>query len=179
MKEKIRVVNKRSVTEESRTRFDDPIEVLVKEHNKVLEKLLVVADSGESIQSYGFSGRAFQNLTNAASLMSFELRKHTDKEEKFLFPLLEKHVFESPNVLRHERREIWQAFNELMTSIQDVEDGRIHGTTIRELIRSSQEVVEKIRKHIIKENTVIFPMVKRVLQSDEYEQLRKDINSVN
>ena len=165
--------------EESRMRFDDPIEVLMKEHNKVLEKLSVVADSVESIQLHGFSGRAFQDLTNAASFISAEMRKHSDKEEIFLFPLLEKHVFESPNVLRHERREIWQAFNELMTSIKDVEDGRIHGTTIRELIQSSQEVVEKIRNHIIKENTILFPMVKRVLQSDEYEQLRKDIISVN
>jgi iron-sulfur cluster repair protein YtfE (RIC family) len=179
MKEKVRAANKRSVMEESRMRFDDPIEVLMKEHNKVLEKLSVVADSVESIQLHGFSGRAFQDLTNAASFISAEMRKHSDKEEIFLFPLLEKHVFESPNVLRHERREIWQAFNELMTSIKDVEDGRIHGTTIRELIQSSQEVVEKIRNHIIKENTILFPMVKRVLQSDEYEQLRKDIISVN
>jgi len=160
-------------------RFDDPIEVLMREHDEVLEKLLVVADSGESIQLHGFSGRVFKDLTNAASSISTEMRKHTDKEEKYLFPLLEKHVFESPNVLRHERREIWQAFNELMTSIKDVEDGRIHGTTIRELIRSSQEVVGKIRNHIIKENTIIFPMVKRVLRSDEYEQLRKDIISAN
>lgn len=179
MKDKVQAANKRSVIEESRMQFDDPIEVLMKEHDKALEKLSVIADSIESIQLHGFSGRAFQDLTNATSFISTEMRKHSDKEEKFLFPLLDKHVFESPNIMRHERWEIWQAFNELMASIKDVEDGRIHGTTICELIRSSQEVVEKFRNHIIKENTILFPMVKRVLRSEEYEQLRKDIISVN
>lgn len=156
----------------------DPIDILMKEHEMGLEQLEIIARAAESIQMHGFSGKAFLEIAHSTRVIDTEMRWHNEKEEKYLFTLLDKHVFESPHVLRHNRREMWQAFNELMMSVKDVEEGRIHGTTIHELIHSAEMVVERFRKQIEKENTIIFPIVRRVLTNDEYEQLRHDICGV-
>ncbi|MBI4809886.1 MAG: hypothetical protein HY800_00230 [Ignavibacteriales bacterium] len=68
-------------------------------------------------------------------------------------------------------------FHELLVVIKDVEDGRIHGTTIRELVQSAFNVVERFKNHIDRENNIIFPMVKLLLASEEYERLREYIVS--
>ncbi len=167
--------NEKFNNDETSGQYMDPIDLLIMEHEKGLWQLEIIAHAAESIQIHGFSGKAFLEIANSTRVIDTEMRWHNEKEEKYLLTLLDKHVFESPNVLRHERREMWHAFNELLTSVKNVEDGRVHGTTIRELIQFTQQVVDKFRNQIMKENNDIFPMIKRVLTSDEYEQLRHDI----
>lgn len=156
----------------------DPLELLRLEHTKGINELEKITIATESIHTDGFTAAAFQQIAMSVLYIGSEMRKHYEKEERYLFPLLDKHLFESPNEIRHERREMWHTFNELMMIVKDVENGRIHGTTLRELMQSSRDVVGQFKNHIERENTIIFPMVKRLLTPDEYAQFGKEIQSV-
>jgi len=154
---------------------DDPIDTLIKQHEEAIELLGRIEEAVASIHDSGFSAKAFAQIADAVELIGLKVRQHCEKEEQYLFPLLEGHVKDAPGRLRIERREIWHAFNDLVGSVKDVEDGRIHGTTMRELIQLAHIVVERFKSHIEKENTMLFPMAKRLLTSEDYELLRKEI----
>jgi hemerythrin-like domain-containing protein len=168
-------MKERAQTIKTRVQYDDPLEVLSREHDYGSEYLDKLHEAVGSIQKNGFSVQAFLQITDSTQYIAGKMRQHNIIEERYLFSKLDRHVFESPNAIRHERREMWQAFNELMMSVKDVEEGRIHGTTIRELIHSAEMVVERFRNQIEKENTIIFPMVKRIFTPDEYALLTQEI----
>jgi hemerythrin-like domain-containing protein len=176
MKERIQIATKHSKDGNVRPQLTDPIDLLIGDHSEGFRYLQILQEAVQSIQTNGFSAQAFQKITDSTLFVGTKMRQHNLKEERYLFPKLDKHVFEFPNAIRHERREMWQVFNELTMSVKDVEEGRIHGTTIRELIHSASMVVERFRNQIEKENTIIFPMVKRLFTPDEYASLTKEIS---
>jgi hemerythrin-like domain-containing protein len=153
----------------------DPIELLQCDHTKGMEALLALEEAVNSIEKVGFTAEAFQKISEAAKFIGSYMREHYEKEDRHLYPLLQKRSSGSPMAVRHERREMWQSFRELITYVNDIEDGRIHGTTIRELVAIVRTVVEYFRNHIEREDTVVFPMVKRLLTPDEYALLGKEI----
>ncbi|MBI5020443.1 MAG: hemerythrin domain-containing protein [Ignavibacteriales bacterium] len=167
-----------SAQNRSSTGVQDPLVILREEHERGLKELEKISAAIESIQEKGFSADAFAQIAESVRYIGSEMRKHYEKEEHHLFPLLDKHLFESPNEIRYERREMWQYYNELINAIRDVEDGRSHGSTVRDLLQCALQVVEHFRNHINRENDVILPMVKRLLTSDEYLQFGKEIQSI-
>ena len=155
----------------------DPIEVLMKEHDEGLQQLKRLGDAAEYIRINGFSNDTFVTISTAICFIDTEIRRHNEKEEKFLFPLMERHVSAPPGVMRSEHRELWRAFTRLHESVEDVEEGRISATTVRELVQSSKALVDLLTSHILKENTVLFPMARQVLTGEEYELLRENISN--
>ncbi|MBI4547585.1 MAG: hemerythrin domain-containing protein [Ignavibacteriae bacterium] len=155
----------------------DPIGILMKEHDEVLQHLNRLAHATEYIKVNGFSYEAFAQITEALLYINMEIPKHNEKEEKYLFPLMDRHGNGSPALMRDEHRELLRALSALKECIKDVEELRIHPSTIHDLIKCSMAVIELLRSHIAKENTILFPRAKQVLTSDEYKQLRHDIIS--
>ncbi|MDI6767502.1 MAG: hemerythrin domain-containing protein [Bacteroidota bacterium] len=164
--------------DEENMQAHDPLDILRHEHDRGLQELEKIITAIESIHKNGFSREAFQQIAESVKYVGSEMKKHYEKEERYLFPLLDKHLFESPNKIRYERREMWQSLNELINSIKDIEDGRFHGSTVRDLLQCARQVVEHFRTHINRENDVILPMVKRLLTSAEYVQFGEEIQSV-
>ena len=155
----------------------DPIEILMKEHDEGIKYLARLDNAADSIRQNGFSAEAFEQIAEAIRFVDVDIRQHNEKEEKYLFPLMDRHVNGPAKVMRSEHRELWRVFSELRKSVKDVEEGRIHGTSIKELLQSSKLLVELLSQHIAKENEVLFPMAKQVLSSEEYEQLKEEINN--
>jgi len=153
----------------------DPIELLHIDHTKGMGVLLALEEAVNSIEKDGFTAEAFQKIAEAAKFIGSYMRDHYEKEDRHLYPRLQKRAADSPTAIRHERREMWQSFKELMMSVNDIEDGKIHGTTIRELVIAVRAVVEYFRNHIEREEAVVFPMVKRLLTPDEYACLGREI----
>jgi hemerythrin-like domain-containing protein len=165
------------VSDNERMQSADPLDLLKSEHTELLLELKKIASAAASIQDNGFSAQAFQQIADTTRRIDSRARRHGDIEDHYLFPLLEKHSGESPVTVRHERREMWRVFNELLKAVKDVEDGRIHGTTVRELLQLAHTVDEEFRHHFEKEDTVIFPLARRLLTPTEYAQLTKDVTS--
>lgn len=153
----------------------DPIELLQSDHSKGMKTLLDLEEAVNSIEMNGFTAEAFQRIAEAARFIGSYMREHYEKEDRHLYPVLQRHASGSSMTIRHERREMWQTFKELMMSVSDIENGRIHGTTIRELVTTVRSVVEYFRNHIEREDMVVFPMVKRLLTPDEYSRLGREL----
>ena len=149
----------------------DPIEIFMHEHEMGLHQLALMANAAMSIEVNGFSAEAFRTIAEAIRYIGREIRCHNEREEEFLFPALDRHVSGPPGAMRQEHRELWRAFNELLKVVRDVEDGRLRGSSIRELVQLVNFIVDHLRDHIEKENTVLFPMAKRLLTSEEYHTL--------
>ncbi|MBM4165319.1 MAG: hemerythrin domain-containing protein [Ignavibacteria bacterium] len=156
----------------------DPIETLVKEHDDALKQLNILNNAAMSIKVNGFSAEAFEKIAKTIRYIGTEMRKHDEKEERFLLPLLEKHVSGPSSAMRNEHRELWAAFSQLLQLVHNAEEGKITGRSISDLVRSSIFIVELSTTHIAKENNVLFPMVKQVLSQEEYEQLKRDFATI-
>ena len=156
----------------------DPIQTLMKEHDIGLKYLQRLGDAAEDIRTNGFSFEAFKHVAEAIQFIDTEIRQHNEKEEKYLFPLMERHVDGPPAVMRGEHRKLWRAFSRLRECVKDVEEMRIYPSTVRDLVECSKTIVQLLSDHIAKENDVLFPMAKEILTKDEYRQLTREIAAV-
>jgi len=157
------------------TTMNDPLDILQYEHDSGLRLLERMESAALSIERNGFSASAFDQIKNAMKKINISFRRHMENEEHFLFPLLARHTENSARIVFTEHWELWRAFNDLLLCVKDVEEGRIHGKSIMELLRGMKYFIEQFRAHIAKESSVIFPLVKKLLTQDEYEELRESI----
>ena len=159
----------------SAEKCSDPLEILVNEHEKGELHLRNLRDAANDIRTHGFSTGAFNRIGEAIRFIDTEMRHHNEKEEEFLLPLIAPHIPDAPLEMRREHRALWTAFEELRRYVQDIEDGRLRGTAITDLVESALLIVYILGDHIVRENEVLFPAVKRLLSPDEYDQLTKGI----
>lgn len=155
----------------------DPIKVLIREHNEGLQRLAVLENAAESIKLNGFSAEAFEQIAETIRWLNTEVRRHTQIEEKFLFPLIDRHMRALADQVRGEHRDLWDLFNDLLHAVKDVEEGRLHGTSIRDIVAIVRSIVELLRAHVRREDTMVFPAVKQLLTKDEYDELLVGISN--
>jgi len=158
-----------------RENCSDPLDLLMKEHEQGLLYVRRLREAADEIRTHGFSCEAFRRIGETIRFIDTEMRHHNQKEEQFLLPLIEPHIPEAPQEMRREHRTLWTAFEELRRHVQDIEDGRLRGTAITDLVQSALLIVYILSNHIGRENQVLFPAVKRLLNPKEYDQLTKGI----
>jgi len=134
--------------------------------------LLLMENAAQSIETNGFTVEAFQTIAEAVRSIGKIIFPHSEREEECLFPLIENHVEGSTNALRSEHRKLREGYNDLMESVRNVEDGKLHNFSIRDLVQKTKFLVEFLSNHINKENNVLYKTAQRVLTNDEYQQLR-------
>jgi len=156
----------------------DPFEILIGEHGECLKYLQRMENAANYIKSNGFSFEAYSQIAETVRFVDTVMRQHDEKEEKYLFSLMDQHVPGAPQVMRNEHRELWIAFRQLLKTVEDIEEGRLHGTSIVELVESAQAVVEHLGEHIAKENEIVFPMAKQMLTKEEYNRLRESMEKL-
>lgn len=149
----------------------DPIKALIREHTEGLEHLAVLENASESIKSNGFSPEAFEQIAETIRWLNTEVRRHTQIEEKFLFPLIDRHMRTLADQVRGEHRDLWDLFNDLLMAVKEVEDGRLHGTSILDIVAIAKSIVDLLRAHVRREDTMVFPAVKQLLTKSEYDEL--------
>jgi hemerythrin-like domain-containing protein len=149
----------------------DPIGALQREHEAGLQRLTRLENAAEAIRTTGFSAEAFEEIADVIRWFNTDVRRHTEQEEHCLFPMMELHVAGLPEVLRSEHRELRSASGLLLQTVNEVEEGRIRGSSIQEVVQISKLIVELMRNHIAKENNLLFPLAKEVLTPVEYGQL--------
>lgn len=150
----------------------DPIEILKREHTEGLTHLARLENATESLRRNGFSAEAFEQIAASIRWIDTDVRKHIEKEERYLLPLLDRHVVDVPEMIRNEHRELRSAFTQLLQTVEDVEEGQIRGSILQELVQIATVIVDLMRRHIETENTLLFPLVQKVLTSQEYEDLQ-------
>ncbi|MFY9342396.1 MAG: hemerythrin domain-containing protein [Planctomycetota bacterium] len=145
----------------------DPIEVLLAEHRTILQVLDLVErenrylDAGDALRE-----TFWRDLLRFAD--EFDAGLHHGKEERLLFPALERaglSATSGPTALlrdEHGRAAFWR-------------DRLQHALAARDRLRvaaAAASWVDLVRAHVLKENQILFPLARRLLSAAELERLR-------
>lgn len=149
----------------------DPLEILRRQHEEGMKQLLILENAVESIKANGFSAEAFEQIAESIRWMNTEVRRHTKFEEQYLFPLIDRYLKNLAEQMRGDHRDLWDSFSELLDKVKEVEEGRLHGTSIRDVVAIAFTIIEQMRAHIRRENTILYPALKQLLTEQESRSL--------
>jgi hemerythrin-like domain-containing protein len=158
-----------------RTRSADPLIVLEHQHAVALDSVRELDEAARSIRERGFTAGAFESIAAAGSFLDGYFRKHDALEEKHLFPAVERIDPAQAKAFREEHRVMRNLFAGLLSLVADIEGGRIHGSSVGDLLRTAKEVVTLLRKHIIHENDILYPLIREKLSAAEIDLIRSSM----
>jgi hemerythrin-like domain-containing protein len=150
----------------------NPLVILEHQHSVALGSVGELDDAARSIREKGFTAGAFESIARAASFLDDFFRKHDELEERHLFPVIERLDPAQAKAFREEHRSMRNLFAGLLALVRDIEGGRIHGSSVGDLLRTSGEIVTLVRRHIIHENDILYPLIREKLSPAEIEGLR-------
>ncbi len=156
-------------------RADDPLATLVHQHAVTLGSVRDLDEAARSIREKGFTADAFESIASVASFLDDFFRRHESLEEQYLFPAAAKFDPQQVRLFREEHRRMRSLFSGLLSLVGEIEGGRIHGSSVGDLLRIVGEIVTLLRRHIIHENDVLYPLIREKLSRAEIEQLRKSM----
>ena len=151
--------------------FQDPFEILTQERNEEGRYRSQLERAAESIKMYGFSADAFGQITDAVWYINTALRRHDQIEDEYLLPLLEPYATDAINEMKENRRQLWNAFNRLRYIVADIEDGKVYGNSIPDLVEAANYLAKLMNVHLADEDGILFPLSRKKLTPKEYARL--------
>lgn len=151
---------------------NDPLQTLEHQHDVALASVGELDDAARSIREKGFTAAAFDSIARAAGFLDGFFRKHDALEEEHFFPAIERVDPAQARAFREEHRAMRSLFANLTALVRDIEGGRIHGSSVGDLLRTSHQTVTLVRRHIIHENDVLYPLMRAQLSAAEIDHVR-------
>lgn len=157
-----------------------PIEILEKEHEKILENIDMLEKSIDKIRK----GKSFSNiktempkLEKAAHVFE-EAELHHKREEDVLFPLMEKKGIDGPpSVMRAEHVELRKRKKGLKNAVMNSKKMK-YDEFAGKIEENGDFIVSVLREHIGKENNILYPMSREVISEDEWKDVRKRFDKI-
>jgi Uncharacterized conserved protein len=143
-------------------------EDLVNEHKeilmglKILEKMVILLDDGKLVE-----GEDIKGIVNFLKL--FADKCHHGKEEGILFPAMEKAGIQNENGPIGELLSEHVQGRKYVAQMLESLEGELLKTD--DFIQAATGYISLLRAHIIKENTVVFPMGDKLIPAEEQRQL--------
>ncbi len=151
----------------------DPIAQLLQEHNDALIQLKNLNRAVQAFSQDGYSTKQFRAIKAALRFIEEEVSVHNLKEEKALFPVLERYVEGPTKLMKQDHRKLKKGFYRLSEAIAAVNLNRDSFSAIRKLRGVANEVVQSFVNHIHKENYILFPLVQKFLSRDELREIAR------
>lgn len=146
-----------------------PIDVLLGEHRTILQVLDEVERESRRLETAAVLRESFwHDLLHFSD--EFDAGLHHQKEEQLLFPALEAAGLSPTSgptaVLRdeHLRSHFWRNRIEQALALRDR----------ARLIAAVGSYLDLTRQHVLKENQILFPLARRLLQPDELDRLHRE-----
>ncbi|MFQ5601080.1 MAG: hemerythrin domain-containing protein [Candidatus Krumholzibacteriia bacterium] len=151
---------------------EDPIRLLKREHDAALEVVdrmeLAVADLLGARKA-----AALQVLRRSVEFLENEVRAHGKQEEEVLYPALGRHVPEQTiDVMLEEHRELWWELDLLGNALKSPDP------PLNEVRWHAIALIDLLRRHIDKENNVVFLMTAQMLSRQEYRDLAEALGTL-
>lgn len=90
---------------------------------------------------------------------------HYAKKENIFFPFLEKNGIETiPQVM-------WGVDNDIRTSLKTAEEALATSNDANYILRMFYEMVNMVKEMIVKENNILFPLLKEQLTEEDFKQI--------
>jgi regulator of cell morphogenesis and NO signaling len=176
----------------------DPIDRLLEEHQYIMSELVELRHACEMLSERGVSAweELAPRLTAIGVLMTRELPAHARREDDALFPALEALLGrdESPtSQMRLEHRDLHaqaMVFRTTLQELNEVEHPAIAagGRKLRELIstgdvgtvrRTATEILELLDLHFGKEEQILFPMARQLLDRATLDQVARQMEALD
>jgi len=151
----------------------DPIAQLLQEHNQALIQLKNLNAAVEAFAQEGYTAKHYRTIRAALKFIEEEVSVHNLKEEKALFPVLERYVEGPTKIMKQDHRKLKKGFYRLSEAIHLVNVNRDSFSAIRKLKNVANDVVQSFVNHIHKENYILFPLVQRFLSREELREIAK------
>ena len=151
----------------------DPIARLMQEHDETLLQLKLLNKAVYAFSQDGYSARHFQQVVAALRFIEEEVSVHNAKEERALFPVLERYVEGPTRIMRHDHKKLKKGFIQLREAVKRVEKKRDSFSAIKDLKTIAKGVVQLFVNHIHKENYILFPLVQQFLDKEELREVAK------
>ena len=176
--------------------LNESLIILKKEH----EELIIVVDIFEkALADFKELGYALNNDINDGFKKFFDfydnhLLPHNRKEEKILFPVLQKALLSNsehgtgPNpitavdIMEDDHVKFIQlgtlAFN-LLGLAPRFRDEQSRMFTYDVAYNSAKELIELIRLHVFREDNTLFPLAQKYLSAKQFEEIIKEMNAIS
>lgn len=154
-------------------RSADPIARLLQEHNDALIQLKNLNAAVEAFARDGYSARHHRAIRAALRFIEEEVSIHNLREERALFPVLERYVEGPTKIMRQDHRRLRRGFHRLTEAVDRVNAQRDSFSAIRRLREVATDVVQSFVNHIHKENYILFPLVQRFLSKEELREIAR------
>ena len=144
----------------------DPLERFEAEHEDALAELNSLEAAALALDA-GPSDEHFEMIRRVHGALAGAVREHNENEELALFPLLGEAAPTEPFVDDH------LALRTLERELIDAVERR----NADEVASLSLTIVEKLRDHIERENTVLFPMARDILGAEGLQEVARRLEA--
>ncbi|WP_026907364.1 hemerythrin domain-containing protein [Paucisalibacillus globulus] len=141
---------------------------------------IVLKFENDSFENEEEARAAFITLQEKLKAFIEPFKNHTDKEEKYFFPMLGMYIGKEQGpivAIEEEHKEIdgymGHFFHHSRGNVQD-----FSYQEMKKIVQDAGETFEVIMIHFVKEVTVLFPMVDRVMRIDDLNQLMEELNTL-
>ena len=156
------------------------IYTLISEHEMILGFLADLAKLNFSIQkmkNYDGEKEVFKKLKDVAEHLA-EAEPHHQREEKVLFPELEKKgVIGPPELMRQEHKEL-RAQKKILEKISKNTKKMEFKDFKRQLGDSSNLITLTLRNHIDKEDSILYPIALEVIEEGSWPRMKKECDKI-
>jgi len=150
-------------------RIDDPIELLRREHDEALAVLDRLEIAVRNLAAPG----ALAAVKQAIAFLDEDVRAHNEREEEILFPAIERYLVQGPTaVMRFEHRELWNLLGDLETAVRSTPPSP------PVIFQRGMAAADLLRRHIEKENGILFPMAQQMLSPDEMSAIARQMEGL-
>jgi iron-sulfur cluster repair protein YtfE (RIC family) len=164
-----------------------PVDRLLEEHRDIIAEVETLRAAIVSLNAHGDAAlpAALPALRSVGRMMATQLLSHARKEDKGLFPAIERALGTTDTpiaVMREEHRAIHadaRRFRAIVHELNDVEHPAIeaggetlrtiadHGASAAALAETGEEIIRLLDLHFAKEENVLFPMARAMLSDEE------------
>ena len=159
---------------------DHPLQILIKEHDEILgilDRLSMVKNKIEKMDSYDVGNPVFAELKELGKKL-LETEKHHEREEKALFPEVDKTGVTGPTrIMRMEHDDLWPVKEKIHELAQDV--GNMNFDKFKEeLNENAAYIVLTLRDHIFKEDNILYPTAKEVIVESKWDEIENKFDKI-
>jgi PAS domain S-box-containing protein len=154
-----------------------PIHILMQEHDVLLQ-------SAEELKNIAQGMRAARDTTTEVERIRHveehlkDSESHYLREENVLFPFLEKHGITQPPAIMWMEHDKIRQMKKNIYQLVDARESMSPQDFAREMEEAASSLVEFLSSHFYKENNVLFPTALKVIEQNEWRDIRRQFDEL-
>ena len=157
-----------------------PIYTLMEEHKIILDFIKKLKETVKKINVV----KSFDKISGELKMLEHiamhlvEADKHHQREEKVLFPMLERFgIIEPPEIMREEHEELKSRKKELYKTVKEYKKIP-YLEFIRKVNELAEYLIKELPNHIYKEDNVLYPMAIQAIPKKEWQEIKKKCDKI-